>query len=42
MKKIKFRRLAAMAANLLCCLLFTVLASTQSSKPQPGTSPSPA
>ena len=24
MKKIKYRRLAAMAASLLCCLIFTV------------------
>ena len=27
MKKIKYRRLAAMAASLLCCLIFTVPAS---------------
>ena len=35
MKKIKYRRLAAMAASLLCCLIFTVPAYAQSSEPQP-------
>ena len=30
MKKTKFRRLAAMAASLLCCLIFTVPAYAQS------------
>ena len=42
MKKTKFRRLAAMAASLLCCLIFTVPAYAQSSEPQPETAPSPA
>ena len=42
MKKIKYRRLAAMAASLLCCLIFTVPAYAQSSEPQPETAPSPA
>ena len=42
MKKIKYRRLAAMAASLLCCLIFTVPAYAQSSEPQPETVPSPA
>ena len=42
MKKTKFRRLAAMAASLLCCLIFTVPAYAQSSEPQPETVPSPA
>ena len=32
MKKTKFRRLAAMAASLLCCLIFTVPAYAQSSE----------
>ena len=41
MKKTKFRRLAAMAASLLCCLIFTVPAYAQSSEPQPETAPSP-
>ena len=39
MKKTKFRRLAAMAASLLCCLIFTVPAYAQSSEPQPETAP---
>ena len=30
MKKTKFRRLAAMASSLLCCLIFTVPAYAQS------------
>ena len=42
MKKTKYRRLAAMAASLLCCLIFTVPAYAQSSEPQPETVPSPA
>ena len=42
MKKTKFRRLAAMAASLLCCLIFTVPAYAQSSEPQPETAPAPA
>ena len=42
MKKIKYRRLAAMAASLLCCLIFTVPAYAQSSEPQPETAPAPA
>lgn len=42
MKKTKFRRLAAMAASLLCCLIFTVPAYAQSSEPQPETTPPPA
>ena len=42
MKKTKFRRLAAMAASLLCCLIFTVPAYAQSSEPQPETTPAPA
>ena len=42
MKKTKFRRLAAMAASLLCCLIFTVPAYAQSSESQPETAPSPA
>ena len=42
MKKTKFRRLAAMASSLLCCLIFTVPAYAQSSEPQPETAPSPA
>ena len=42
MKKIKYRRLTAMAASLLCCLIFTVPAYAQSSEPQPETAPSPA
>ena len=41
MKKIKYRRLAAMAASLLCCLSFTVPAYAQSSEPQPETTPAP-
>ena len=41
MKKIKYRRLAAMAASLLCCLIFTVPAYAQSSEPQPETTPAP-
>ena len=42
MKKTKLRRLAAMAASLLCCLIFTVPAYAQSSEPQPETAPCPA
>ena len=42
MKKTKYRRLAAMAASLLCCLIFTVPAYAQSSEPQPETAPAPA
>lgn len=42
MKKIKYRRLTAMAASLLCCLIFTVPAYAQSSEPQPETAPAPA
>ena len=42
MKKTKYRRLAAMAASLLCCLIFTVPAYAQSNEPQPETAPSPA
>lgn len=42
MKNTKYRRLAAMAASLLCCLIFTVPAYAQSSEPQPETAPSPA
>ncbi len=42
MKKTKYRRLAAMAASLLCCLIFTVPAYAQSSEPQPETTPTPA
>ncbi|RGE65283.1 DUF4366 domain-containing protein [Anaerotruncus colihominis] len=42
MKKTKFRRLAAMAASLLCCLVFTVPAYAQSNEPQPETTPAPA
>ena len=42
MKKIKYRRLAAMAASLLCCLIFTVPAYAQSSEPQPETASAPA
>ena len=42
MKKTKYRRLAAMAASLLCCLIFTVPAYAQSSEPQPETTPAPA
>ena len=42
MKKIKYHRLAAMAASLLCCLIFTVPAYAQSSEPQPETAPAPA
>ena len=41
MKKIKYRRLAAMAASLLCCLIFTAPAYAQSSEPQPETTPAP-
>lgn len=41
-EKTKYRRLAAMAASLLCCLIFTVPAYAQSSEPQPETVPSPA
>ena len=41
MKKIKYRRLAAMAASLLCCLSFTEPAYAQSSEPQPETTPAP-
>lgn len=41
MKKTKFRRLAAMASSLLCCLIFTVPAYAQSSEPQPETTPDP-
>ncbi len=41
MKKIKYRRLAAMAASLLCCLIFTVPAYAQSNEPQPETTPAP-
>ena len=42
MKKTKYRRLAAMAASLLCCLIFTVPAYAQSSETQPETTPAPA
>lgn len=42
MKKTKYCRLAAMAASLLCCLIFTVPAYAQSSEPQPETAPAPA
>ena len=42
MKNTKYRRLAAIAASLLCCLLFTVPAYAQSSEPQPETTPTPA
>ena len=42
MKKTKYRRLAAMAASLLCCLIFTVPAYAQSSEPQTETAPAPA
>ena len=42
MKKTKFRRLAAMAASLLFCLIFTVPAYAQSNEPQPETTPAPA
>ena len=42
MKKTKYRRLAAMAASLLCCLIFTIPAYAQSSEPQPETAPAPA
>jgi len=42
MKKTKYRRLAAMAASLLCCLIFTVPAYAQSSEPQPETASAPA
>ena len=42
MKKTKYRRLAAMASSLLCCLIFTVPAYAQSSEPQPETTPAPA
>ena len=42
MKKTKYRRLAAMAASLLWCLIFTVPAYAQSSEPQPETAPAPA
>ena len=42
MKKTKYRRLAAMAASLLCCLIFTVPAYAQSSELQPETAPAPA
>ena len=42
MTKTKFRRLAAMAASLLCCLVFTVPAYAQSNEPQPETTPAPA
>ena len=42
MKKTKFRRLAATAASLLCCLVFTVPAYAQSNEPQPETTPAPA
>ena len=41
MKKTKYRRLAAMSASLLCCLIFTVPAYAQSSEPQPETTPAP-
>ena len=41
MKKTKFRRLAAMAASLLCCLIFTVPAYAQSNEPQPEATPAP-
>ena len=41
MKKTKYRRLAAMAASLLCCLIFTVPAYAQSSEPQPEATPAP-
>ena len=41
MKKTKYRRLAAMASSLLCCLIFTVPAYAQSSEPQPETTPAP-
>ncbi len=41
MKKTKFRRLAAMAASLLCCLILTVPAYAQSSEPQPETAACP-
>ena len=39
MKKTKYRRLAAMAASLLCCLIFTVPAYAQSSETLPVTIP---
>ncbi len=39
MKKTKYRRLAAMAASLLCCLIFTIPAYAQSSEPQEETPP---
>ena len=42
MKKTKFRTLAAIAASLLCCLVFTVPAYAQSNEPQPETTPAPA
>ena len=42
MKKTKFRRLAVMAASLLCCLNFTFPAYAQSNEPQPETAPAPA
>ena len=41
MKKTKFRRLAAMAASLLCCLIFTVPAYAQSNEPQPEATSAP-
>ena len=41
MKKIKYRRLAAMAASLLCCLIFTVPAYAQSNEPQPEATSAP-
>ena len=42
MKKTKYRRLAAMSASLLCCLIFTFPAYAQSSEPQPETASAPA
>ena len=41
MKKTKFRRLAAMASSLLCCLIFTVPAYAQSNEPQPEATSAP-
>ena len=41
MKKTKFRRLAAMAASLLCCLIFTVPAYAQRSEQEPENTPAP-
>ena len=42
MKKTKYRRLAAMAASLLCCLIFTVPAYAQSSDPLVASAAPPA